>query len=354
MKAIALTHYLPSDHPDCFIEADLPAPEPGPRDLLVRVNAVSVNPVDVKVRAPKAKVEPTPRVLGWDAVGEVIAIGSAVTGFKVGDRVWYAGDISRPGSNAALQLVDERIVALAPQRLSDVEAAALPLTAITAWESLFERIGLHDESQGRLLIIGGAGGVGSIAIQLARRLLPHVEVIATASRPESRDWVMSLGAHKVVNHHHLPASLAEEGIDRVDYIFCTNATGQHWQSMSDLIAPFGHICTIAESAEPWDMSLLKAKSVTFSQEFMFTRSLFKTGDMQRQGDLLGEVARMVDEGLVRTTLTRPLARLTPASLAEAHRILEGGQMIGKLAIDSRNLHNQDAKAPHHGAEAGSR
>ncbi|KUE80094.1 zinc-binding alcohol dehydrogenase family protein [Aeromonas schubertii] len=339
MKAIALTHYLPSDHPECFLEVDLQAPEPGPRDLLVRVNAVSVNPVDVKVRAPKAKVEPAPRVLGWDAVGEVIAIGSDVTGFKPGDRVWYAGDISRPGSNAALQTVDERLVALAPRSLSDVEAAALPLTTITAWETLFERLGLSGESRGRLLIIGGAGGVASITIQLARRLLPNVEVIATASRPESHDWVSGLGAHKVVNHHNLTAALADEGIDRVDYIFCTNATEQHWQSMADLIAPLGQICTIAESDEPWDLSLLKAKSVTFSQEFMFTRSLFKTADMQRQGDLLADVARMVDEGSVRTTLTRALDRLTPATLAEAHRIVEGGKMIGKLAIDSRNLHN---------------
>ncbi|RQM67334.1 zinc-binding alcohol dehydrogenase family protein, partial [Aeromonas enteropelogenes] len=160
MKAIALTHYLPSDHPHCFIEASLPEPTPGSRDLLVRVNATSVNPVDTKVRAPKEKVESSPRVLGWDAVGDVVAVGSEVTLFKAGDRVWYAGDISRPGSNSALQLVDERIAALAPTTLSDVAAAALPLTAITAWEALFERLGLTRESTGRLLIIGGAGGGG--------------------------------------------------------------------------------------------------------------------------------------------------------------------------------------------------
>ena len=240
MKAIALTHYLPSDHPHCFIETELPDPTPGPRDLLVRVKATSINPVDTKVRAPKAKVEATPRVLGWDAVGEVVAVGHEVTLFKTGDRVWYAGDISRPGSNSALQLVDERIAALAPKTLSDLEAAALPLTAITAWETLFERIGLNRESTGRLLVIGGAGGVGSIAIQLARQLT-GMEVIATASRPETRDWCLAMGAHQVVSHHKLQEELASLGISQLDAIFCTNATEQHWAAMASLIRPFGHI-----------------------------------------------------------------------------------------------------------------
>ena len=303
MKAIALTHYLPSDHPDCFIAANLPDPVPGPRDLLVRVTATSVNPVDTKVRSPKAKIESSPRVLGWDAVGEVIATGSEVTLFKAGDRVWYAGDISRPGSNSALQLVDERIAAIAPTSLSDVEAAALPLTVITAWETLFERFALARESRGKLLIIGGAGGVGSIAIQLARQLT-GMEVIATASRPESREWCLEMGAHQVVNHHKLQEELTALGITQVDTIFCTNATAEHWATMAGLIRPFGHICTIAESSEPWDLSLLKSKSVTFSQEFMFTRSLFQTPDMIEQHRLLGRVAALVDEGVLQTTLTR--------------------------------------------------
>lgn len=332
MKAIALTHYLPSDHPHCFIEAELPEPTPGPRDLLVRVNATSINPVDTKVRAPKTKVETTPRVLGWDAVGEVIAVGSDVTLFKAGDQVWYAGDISRPGSNSALQLVDERIAALAPRTLSDTQAAALPLTAITAWEGLFERICLNLESQGRLLIIGGAGGVGSIAIQLARQLT-NMEVIATASRPETRAWCLEMGAHRVVSHHKLQAELATLGISQVDAIFCTNATEQHWAAMASLIRPFGHICTIAESSEPWDLGLLKPKSVTFSQEFMFTRSLFQTPDMIEQHHLLGRVAALIDEGVLKTTLTRTLPELTPATLAQAHREVEAGRMVGKLVID---------------------
>ena len=338
MKAIALTRYLPSNHPECFINAELPTPTPREHDLLVKVAAVSVNPVDVKVRAPKEKVEPAPRVLGWDAVGEVVAVGSAVTLFKPGDRVWYAGDISRPGSNAALQCIDERIAALAPSSLSDAEAAALPLTAITAWEALFERIGLNSESKGRLLIIGGAGGVGSIAIQLARHFLPKMEVIATASRPQSRDWCLQMGADLVVNHHHLKEELLANGIDKLDAIFCTNATEKHWKTMAELSAPFGHICTIAESAEPWDLSLLKAKSVTFSQEFMFTRSLFNTPDMVRQHELLTAVARLVDLGKISTTLTRTLPTLTTETLAEAHRIVEAGDMVGKLVIESRNLH----------------
>ncbi|UCA12369.1 zinc-binding alcohol dehydrogenase family protein [Aeromonas enteropelogenes] len=332
MKAIALTHYLPSDHPHCFIEANLPAPTPGPRDLLVRVNATSVNPVDTKVRAPKEKVESSPRVLGWDAVGDVVAVGSEVTLFKAGDRVWYAGDISRPGSNSALQLVDERIAALAPTTLSDVAAAALPLTAITAWEALFERLGLTRESTGRLLIIGGAGGVGSIAIQLARQLT-GMEVITTASRPETRDWCQQMGAHQVVNHHSLSSDLADLGIDQVDAIFCTNATEQHWQAMADLIRPFGHICTIAESKDPWDLSLLKSKSATFSQEFMFTRSLFQTPDMIEQHRLLQQVATLVDQGVLKSTLTHTLPELTPATLARAHAELEAGRMMGKLVID---------------------
>ncbi|MFQ2091567.1 zinc-binding alcohol dehydrogenase family protein [Aeromonas taiwanensis] len=336
MKAIALTHYLPSDHPHCFIEAELPDPTPGPRDLLVRLNATSVNPVDTKVRAPKEKVESSPRVLGWDAVGDIVAVGSEVTLFKAGDRVWYAGDISRPGSNSALQLVDERIAALAPASLSDVEAAALPLTAITAWETLFERLGLSRESTGRLLIIGGAGGVGSIAIQLARRLTA-MEVIATASRPETREWCLAMGAHQVVSHHDLQAELAALGINQLDAIFCTNATEQHWGTMASLIRPFGHICTIAESSEPWDLALLKSKSATFSQEFMFTRSLFQTPDMIEQHRLLGRVATLVDEGVLKTTLTKTLPALTPATLAEAHRELEAGRMVGKLVIDMKNF-----------------
>ncbi|MGL5815745.1 MAG: zinc-binding alcohol dehydrogenase family protein [Aeromonas sp.] len=338
MKAIALTHYLPSDHPHCFIEAELPTPTPGPRDLLVKVNATSINPVDTKVRSPKAKMEPSPRVLGWDAVGDVIAVGSEVTLFKRGDRVWYAGDISRPGSNGAQQLVDERIAALAPTSLNDLEAAALPLTAITAWEALFERIGLSRESEGRLLIIGGAGGVGSIAIQLARQLT-NMEVIATASRPETRAWCLEMGAHQVVSHHKLQAELAALGISQLDAIFCTNATEQHWAAMASLIRPFGHICTIAESSEPWDLGLLKPKSVTFSQEFMFTRSLFQTPDMTEQHRLLGRVAALVEEGVLRTTLSKVVAELTPLTLAQAHAEVEAGRMVGKLVIDMSQFGN---------------
>ena len=338
MKAIALTHYLPSDHPHCFIEANLPDPTPGPRDLLVKVTATSINPVDTKVRAPKAKIEASPRVLGWDAVGEVVDVGSEVSLFKAGDRVWYAGDISRPGSNSALQLVDERITALAPTSLTDLEAAALPLTAITAWETLFERIGLHRESTGKLLIIGGAGGVGSIAIQLARQLT-NMEVIATASRPESREWCLEMGAHQVVSHHKLQAELTALGITQLDAIFCTNATEQHWDAMASLIRPFGHICTIAESSEPWDLSLLKSKSATFSQEFMFTRSLFQTPDMIEQHKLLGQVASLIDQGVLKSTLTRTLSELTPVTLAQAHAEVEAGRMVGKLVIDMSRFAN---------------
>jgi NADPH:quinone reductase len=338
MRAVGLYRYLPIDDPQSFVAAEVPTPEPTGRDLLVRVHAVSVNPVDVKQRAPKSVVEPNLRILGWDAAGVVAAVGPDVTRFKPGDAVYYAGSIDRPGSNAEYQLVDERIVGPKPASLTFQQAAALPLTTITAWEGLFERLGIAKQATANaertLLIIGGAGGVGSIAIQLAKRVA-GLHVVATASRPDSVRWCQELGADAVIDHGaSLPEQLASLGLPAVEYIFCLNSTEQHFRAMADMIAPQGKLCTIVEAKhnQPLDMNLLQRKSATFAWELMFTRPLFQTHDMQAQHELLAEVAELIDNGTLRTTLTSELGPLTPHSLREAHRQIETGRMIGKLAL----------------------
>ncbi|QNM96112.1 zinc-binding alcohol dehydrogenase family protein [Chitinimonas koreensis] len=335
MKAVALTRYLPIDHPEALLDLELPKPPaPAGHDLLVRIEAVSVNPVDYKVRAPKDKIESTPRVLGWDAAGVVEAVGEAVSLFKPGDRVYYAGDITRPGSNAEFQLVDERIVGHRPATLDAAQAAALPLTAITAWEALFDRLGIDLDGRhaGKsLLIVGGAGGVGSIAIQLAK--LAGLTVIATASRAESRAWCLELGADKVVAHGDgLVAAVREAGLQQVDYILCTSDTDGYFAALAELVAPQGGIVTIVETGKAHDLDPLKAKSAYFAWEFMFTRSMFQTADMIEQHRLLEEVARLIDAGRLRTTLAGTLGPIDAAHLKRAHALLEGGRTIGKLVL----------------------
>lgn len=334
MKAVALTHYLPISDPQSLFDVELPKPAPGDRDLLVRVEAVSVNPVDTKVRAPKPRVEESPRVLGWDAAGVVEAVGPTVTRFKPGDEVYYAGDITRPGSNAEFQLVDERIVGRKPRTLSFAEAAALPLTAITAWEALFDRMNIDSRGANRgqsLLIISGAGGMGSIAIQLAK--LAGLVVIATASRPETRKWVTDLGAYQVVDHHQsLPAQLAAHGFHEVDFIANFNSTDAYWNAMTELIRPQGKIVCLVDNNAPLDLKTLKSKSATFAWEFMFTRAMYRTSDMVEQGDLLNDVAVLVDTKQLRTTLSETLSPINAATLREAHARLESGRTIGKLAL----------------------
>lgn len=334
MKAVALTHYLPISDPQSLFDIELAKPVPLPHDLLVRVEAISVNPVDTKVRAPKPQVEPSPRVLGWDAAGVVEAIGPAVTRFKPGDEVYYAGDITRPGSNAEFQLVDERITGHKPHTLTFAEAAALPLTTITAWESLFERLHIdrHGANQGQsLLIIGGAGGVGSIAIQLAR--LAGLLVIATASRPETQKWVADLGASHVIDHRqHLPTQLGGLNFACVHYIANFSNTDIYWSVMTELIRPQGKIVGIVENKEPIQLGLLKSKSVAFAWESMFTRSMFQTPDMAIQGAILDEVAALVDAKKLRTTLTETLSPINAANLRQAHARLESGHSIGKLVL----------------------
>ncbi|NML31322.1 zinc-binding alcohol dehydrogenase family protein [Paraburkholderia antibiotica] len=335
MKAVGLYRYLPIDHAEALVDVEIPQPEASGRDLLVKVEAISVNPVDTKVRAPKDTVESTPRVLGWDAAGTVVAVGPDVTLFKIGDPVFYAGSITRPGANSEFHLVDERIVGRKPASLDFTHAAALPLTAITAWEALFDRLGVSPQGahKGRsVLIFGGAGGVGSIGIQLAKQL-GKLQVIATASRPESAQWARELGADHVVDHFgDLPAQLKAIGIEQVDYVLIFNDTDRNFPAAAQLIKPQGGICTIVENGQSLPVELLKSKSAAFHWEFMFTRSMFGTPDMIEQHKLLTEVARLVDAGTLRTTLGQDLGRINAENLRRAHQLLEGGRAIGKLVL----------------------
>jgi NADPH:quinone reductase len=334
MRAVALRRYLPVDDLESLLDVELPAPTPGPNDLRVRVEAVSVNPVDVKVRAPKAKTEAEPRVLGWDAAGVVDAVGDTVTGLQRGDRVYYAGSIARSGSNAELQLVDHRLAAQMPRSLDFADAAALPLTALTAWEGLFERLLLEPEGRDRgrtLLVIGGAGGVGSMVIQLAKAA--GLLVIATASRPETRAWARDLGADAILDHREpLRAQLEATGHAHVDYIFDTQSTEAWWAVMADLVAPQGRIVGIVETGKPVDLDVLKSKSATFAWEFMFTRSLHATPDMAAQGGILRRVAAWTDAGKVRTTRRELIGCISAKNLREAHRLVESGKTIGKIVL----------------------
>jgi NADPH2:quinone reductase len=335
MKAIALTRYLPISDPQSLVDVELPLPAPGAHDLRVRVEAVSVNPVDTKIRAPKAQVEAQPKVLGYDAAGVVDAVGDAVTLFKPGDAVWYAGDVTRSGSNAQYQLVDERIAGRKPVSFDFAHAAALPLTAITAWELLFQRMRLDADGADRgksLLIIGGAGGVGSIAIQLARRA--GLVVIATASRPETVAWCKQMGAQHVIDHRH-PLKPQLEALDfaEVDAIANFADTDRYWDTMSELIAPQGRIGLIVEPAAALKIGdPLKAKCVSIHWEMMFARSRFKTADMIEQHRILERVADLVDRGELRTTLTQTLFPIDAVNLRSAHAQLESGRTIGKVAL----------------------
>ena len=335
MKAIGLHRYLPVDHPEALLDVELPQPQASGRDLLVKVEAISVNPVDYKVRSPKDTVEKTPRVLGWDAAGTVVAVGPEVTLFKVGDPVFYAGSITRPGANSEYHLVDERIVGRKPASLDFAHAAALPLTAITAWEALFDRLGVSPQGgdEGRsVLIIGGAGGVGSIGIQLAKQL-GKLKVIATASRPASAKWATELGADHIVDHFgDMAVQLKQLGIEQVDYVLIFNDTDTHFPAAAAVVKPQGGICTIVENNQPIAVELLKAKSAAFHWEFMFTRSMFGTPDMIEQHKLLTEVARLVDAGTLRTTVGENLGPINAENVRRAHRMLEEGRAIGKLVL----------------------
>jgi zinc-binding alcohol dehydrogenase family protein len=312
-------------------------PEPIGHDLRVRVAAVSVNPVDTKIRRGAKPAAGQPKVLGWDAVGVVEAVGDAVTLFKPGERVWYAGDITRAGSNAEFQCVDERIVGRAPATLSDAQAAALPLTSITAWELLFDRFGVTPETRGTLLVVGGAGGVGSVLIQLARQLT-GLAVVATASRAATQDWVRQLGAHQVIDHRQPLAAQVQRLVDAgqiapVTHVASLTQTDQHWDQLVELLAPQGKIGLIDDPAAPLDVMQLKRKSLSLHWELMFTRSLFHTADMQRQHELLNRVADLVDAGRVRSTLAQHFGTITAANLRRAHAQIESGTTLGKIVLE---------------------
>lgn len=337
MKAVAYRQPGAIDRDDALIDIELPRPLPQGRDLLVEVQAVSVNPVDTKVRKSTAPEAGAARVLGFDAVGIVREVGPDASLFKVGDAVWYAGAIDRPGSNSEFQLVDERIVGSKPASLSAADAAALPLTAITAWELLFDRLQVprKDGMPASLLVIGAAGGVGSILVQLARQLT-GLTVIGTASRAETRDWVRQMGAHHVIDHRQplaaQVAALTALDAPPVAYVASLTHTEQHFAQIVELLAPQGKLALIDDPAEPIDIRLLKRKSLSLHWELMFTRALFQTADMQAQHALLNEVAALVDQGRLRSTVQQRLGTINAANLRQAHRLIEAGSTIGKIVL----------------------
>jgi zinc-binding alcohol dehydrogenase family protein len=335
MKAIAYHASLPIDHADALVDIDLPAPQVSGRDLLVEVKAVSVNPVDTKIRRNVAPPGGQAKVLGWDAAGIVQAVGPDVTLFKVGDAVWYAGDLTRPGTNSELHLVDERIVGRKPASLDFGKAAALPLTAITAWEMLFDRLQVPRTPEQRneaILVVGAAGGVGSILVQLARKLT-GLTVIGTASRPDTAAWVEQLGAHHVIDHGKpLNEEIKRLGLPPVKYVAALTHTDRHFAALADLIAPQGKLALI-DDPEALDVRALKLKSVSLHWEMMFTRSMFQTGDMAQQHALLNDVAALVDSGVLKTTLGERFGAINAANLKRAHALIESNRAKGKIVLE---------------------
>lgn len=338
MKAVGLIEYLPIENENSLIDIELPRPVPKGRDILVKIHAISVNPVDTKVRAPKDKKEEDYKILGWDASGVVVEVGEDCTLFQPGDEVFYAGSIIRQGTYSEYHLVDERIVGVKPKKLTHAQSAAIPLTAITAWEGLFERLAIdvnnkEKNKQKNILIIGGAGGVGSIAIQLAK--WAGLNVITTASRKETREWVESLGADYVINHHEsFKEQLSQMEIDEVDYIFCLNNTDQHWNGMAEIIKPQGKICSIVENEKPLELGILKSKSASFVWEFMFTRAMYHTEDMINQHLLLNQVSELLDQKVLKTTLNKTLSPIHAANIRKAHEMIETGSTIGKIVLEA--------------------
>ncbi len=341
MKAVAYYQPLPAEHPEALQDVQLADPTPGPHDLLVEVRAISVNPVDTKIRHGVIRLGDAPdngaaKVLGWDAAGTVKAVGSEVSLFQPGDKVFYAGAIDRAGANSELHLVDERIVGHMPGSLSFAEAAALPLTAITAWELLFERLQVAESSadQGQsLLIVGAAGGVGSILTQLARHLT-GLTVIGTASRPETQAWVRDLGAHHVIDHSKpLSEELARIGIGQVTHVASLTQTDQHYAQLVECLAPQGRLALIDDPLQPLDVMQLKLKSLSLHWELMFTRSLYQTADMIEQHRLLERVSDLVDAGVLKTTLGEHFGTINAANLRRAHALLESGKAKGKIVLE---------------------
>lgn len=333
MKAVAYQKAGAIHLDDALVDIEIDSPVAHGHDLLVRVQAVSVNPVDTKIRNNKNAEDQQWKILGWDAVGVVEAIGEQVTQFKTGDHVWYAGALDRPGSNSELQLVDERIVGHKPKSLNASQAAALPLTAITAWEMLFDRLQVPRTAAENtsILIIGGAGGVGSITIQLLKQLT-NLTIISTASRPETAEWVKQLGADYVLDHRQaLAPQMQQLGLSAPLYVFATTQTGQHLADIAELIAAQGHFGLI-DDPEKLDIKPFKSKSVSVHWEFMFTRSMYQTDDMSQQSQLLNQVAHLVDQGKIKTTVTQVLSPINAENLKRVHQQIESGTTKGKIVL----------------------
>ncbi|KZM48738.1 zinc-binding alcohol dehydrogenase family protein [Labrenzia sp. OB1] len=335
MKAVGYTAPGPIAREDSLLDLEMDRPAAGGHDILVRISAVSVNPVDTKIRASRAAEGDAPVILGWDAVGEVAEIGDAVSRFKVGDTVWYAGAINRPGTNAEFHLVDERIVGHAPKSIPATSAAALPLTTLTAQEMIIDRLRVSDPVPGAanaIVIIGGAGGVGSIAIQLLRAQT-DLTVIATASRPETQEWVKELGAHHVIDHSRpLPEQIAALGIGAPAFVFSTNHSDSYVPQIAEFIAPQGRFGLI-DDPKSFDIMPFKGKAVSIHWELMFTRSLFTTADIARQGGILDEVTGLIDTGTIRSTATETYGSINAENLKRAHALLESGKARGKIVLE---------------------
>lgn len=339
MKAIGFKEHLNISDPNSLVDLEIEKPSPKGHDLLIKVNAVSVNPVDTSVRKNGRGKLQRAKIIGWDACGVVEEIGEDVTLFSPGDRVYYAGDFRRSGSNSEYQLVDERIVGHAPQTLSDTQAAAMPLTSLTAYEALFEQLAIsknNSDNKGKtILIINGAGGVGSVAVQLAARV--GLTVIASASRPESIKWVKSLGASETVNHRKdLVEEIHSLGYKYVDYILELKDIDGHWNEMCDLIKPEGKIASITENRRPINLRKLTMKKAIFAWEWMYTKSYYHTEDMQTQHDILDEMAQLIDEKQIKCTLTKEFSPLNADNLRKAHELVESGHMVGKVVVSDWN------------------
>jgi zinc-binding alcohol dehydrogenase family protein len=334
MKAIAVYEALATDDPKCFEVIEVETPVPTGRDILIRIMAISINPVDSKERHEITERRDEALILGWDACGEVMSVGEDVQNFKVGDMVISAGDITRPGSYAEYQLLDERIVGHKPNGLSNEEAATLPLTTLVAWESLFDRLEIsrNDEDSPAVLIIGGAGGLGSMAIQFARQF-SNCTIIATASRTETQEWCADLGAHHVIDHSgNLGDQLKAIGYETVPYILNCSNNIPYWEIMGDLVSPEGSICLVASTKAKLNLDLYMAKSISIKYELMFTRSIYGTKKMHLQGELLTKLSDMISKGIVRPIMTENFGPMTTENLAKAHHCIEQGRMIGKMAL----------------------
>lgn len=340
MKAVGYTQSLPINNPESLNDIELPQPIAEGHDLLIKVKSIAVNPVDYKIRQRITPEAGEQKVLGWDAVGEVIATGEKVTQFQLGEMVFYAGALNRQGSNAEYQLVDERLVGKKPKSLSNAEAAALPLTAITAWEMLFEHLGIQqqtpdseEKSNEIVLVVGAAGGVGSILIQIAKAIT-GATIIATASRESSQAWVKKLGAQHVIDHtKDLKAQIEALDIGQITHVASLNSTDSYFDSYTELLVPFGKIAMIDDPAQPLDVMKMKPKSLSLHIEFMFARSMFNAADLHEQGQLLNQIAELVDQGYIQTTVAKNLGVINAENLRAAHTELESGRSIGKIVLE---------------------